>query len=159
MVISAVGSVDTMPRPPASTSPLWKVFHLVSRLDLALLRATKGRRSFVTKAPTLVLHHVGRKSGQARTSPLLFLDDAPDLVIVASKGGADAHPAWYHNLMAMPTAEVELPGRQRRTVAPRLADDAERAAFWPRLVAMYPDYADYATYTERTIPVIVLEPA
>lgn len=148
-----------MPKPPASTSPLWRVFHLASRLDLALLRATKGRRSFVTKAPTLVLHHVGRKSGQARTSPLLFLDNAPDLVIVASKGGTDRNPAWYHNLMAMPTAEVELPGQERRAVRPRLACDTERAVLWPRLVAMYPDYADYATYTDRTIPVVVLEPA
>lgn len=148
-----------MPKPPASTSPLWKLVHLVSRLDLALLRATKGRRSFVTNAPTLVLHHVGRRSGQARTSPLLFLDDSPDLVIVASKGGTDRNPDWYHNLMAMPIAEVELPGRQRRAVAPRLATDTERADLWPRLVAMYPDYADYASYTDRTIPVVVLEPA
>lgn len=147
-----------MPKPPPSASPLWKALHLGTRLDLLLLRATKGRRSFVSKAPTLVLHHVGRRSGQVRTSPLLLLDNPPDMVIVASKGGADAHPAWYHNLMAMESAEVELPGRERRRVRPRLASDTERTKLWPRLVAMYPDFADYATYTDRRIPVVLLAP-
>ena len=148
-----------MPKPPPSTSPVWRVVQLVSRLDTALLRATKGRRSLVSSAPTLVLHHVGRRSGQPRTTPLIYLDDRSDLVIVASKRGADRHPAWYHNLMAMPTAEVELRDRARRRVRPRLASDAERERLWPRLVAVYADYATYATYTDRTIPVVVLEPA
>ncbi|MEV4020546.1 nitroreductase/quinone reductase family protein [Nonomuraea angiospora] len=81
------------------------------------------------------------------------------MVIVASKGGVGAHPARFHNLMAMETTEVELPGGERRRVRPRLAEGEERAALWGRLVAMYKPYADYATYTERQIPVVVLEPA
>jgi deazaflavin-dependent oxidoreductase (nitroreductase family) len=71
----------------------------------------------------------------------------------------DKHPAWFHNLMAMDVAEVELPGGERRRVKPRVAEGSEREALWPRLVGIYGPYADYATYTERTIPVVVLEPA
>ena len=107
----------------------------------------------------LLLDHVGRKSGQARTNPLIYLDDAPRLIIVASKGGVDAHPAWFHNLMAMKTTQVELPGGERRRVRPRIAEGEERAALWERLVAHFQPYATYATYTERQIPVVVLEPA
>ncbi len=147
-----------MPAPPPSTSRFWKVFGLVTRLDLALIRATKGKRSIITRAPTLVLHHVGRQSGQARTTPLIYLDRAPELVVVASKGGTDRHPAWFHNVTAMSTTEVELPGGERRTVRPRVANPEEKAELWPQLVALYPDYATYQTYTDRDIPVVVLEP-
>ena len=148
-----------MPPPPPSSSPFWRVFALVTRLDTLLLRASGGRRSLVTRAPTLVLHHVGRKSGRARTTPLIFLDRSLGLVIVASKGGADRHPDWFHNLVAMPRTEVELPGGEKRSVRPRVASTEEKAELWPDLVAAYPDYATYATYTERDIPVVVLEPA
>ncbi len=71
----------------------------------------------------------------------------------------DAHPAWFHNLTAMTTTEVELPGGEHRQVRPRVAEGTERARLWERAVQIYPPYATYATYTERTIPVVVLEPA
>lgn len=148
-----------MPAPPPSTSPFWKVFGLVTKLDRALLRATKGRRSFVSRSPTLVLHHVGRKSGEARATPLIYLDRDPDLVIVASKGGTDKNPAWFHNLTAMATTEVELPGGERRTVRPHVASPEEKAELWPQLVALYSDYATYQSYTDRDIPVVVLQPS
>lgn len=99
-------------------------------------------------------------AGRASRAPirLIYLDDDPDLVVVASKGGTDTHPAWFHNLMAMPETEVELPGGARRRVRPRVADGAERERLWARLVQIYRPYAAYATYTEREIPVVVLEP-
>jgi deazaflavin-dependent oxidoreductase (nitroreductase family) len=106
----------------------------------------------------LLLHHIGRRSGKARTTPLLYLDDKPNLVVVASKGGTDTHPAWFHNLTGMDSTEIELPGRQRRRVRPRVAESAERDALWPRLVELYEPYADYATYTNRRIPVVILTP-
>jgi deazaflavin-dependent oxidoreductase (nitroreductase family) len=134
------------------------VFRFATRLDAYLLRATGGRRSFISRAPTLVLHDVGRRSGQERVTPLIYLDSPPNLVIVASKGGTDRHPAWFHNLMAMTTALVDLPGGISRTVRPRVAGSEEKADLWPRLVELFPDYATYATYTERDIPVVVLEP-
>ncbi|APU14731.1 deazaflavin-dependent oxidoreductase, nitroreductase family [Actinoalloteichus sp. GBA129-24] len=125
-----------------------------------MFRKTKGRRGGTfLGAPVLLLDHVGRKTGQARTNPLIYLDDAPNLVIVASKGGIDVHPAWFHNLMAAPTTEVELPGGVRRRVRARVAEGEERAALWPRVVAQYKPYADYARRTERILPVVVLEPA
>lgn len=150
-----------MPKPPVATSPYWKLHRRMAQLNTALFRRTRGRVGgrFLGGAPVLLLEHVGRRSGQARTSPLIYLDDAPRLVVVASKGGTDTHPAWFHNLMAMPTTEVQLPGGERRRVRPRVAEGAERAALWDRLVAVYRPYADYATRTERQIPVVVLEPA
>ena len=149
-----------MPKPPAPTSRYWKLQRQLARLNTFLFRKTAGKvgGSYFGGAPVLLLRHVGRKSGQARTSPLIFLDDSPRLVIVASKGGVDAHPAWFHNLMAMATTEVELPGGDHRRVRPRVAAGAERAGLWERLVAIYKPYATYATYTEREIPVVVLEP-
>ena len=148
-----------MPKPPPSSSPYWKLHRLLPRINEVLFRRTRGRvGGKFLGAPVLLLDHVGRKSGQARTNPLIYLDDAPRLVVVASKGGTDTHPAWFHNLMAMETTEVELPGGDRRRVRPRVAEGDERAVLWERLVAVYRPYANYATYTERRIPVVVLEP-
>ncbi|WP_214400901.1 nitroreductase/quinone reductase family protein [Pseudonocardia lacus] len=149
-----------MPKAPRPDSPYWTLHRQFARLNTAVFRATRGRFGAGFRgSPVLLLDHVGRRSGQARTSPLIYLDDAPDLVIVASKGGTDAHPAWFHNLMAADTAEVELPGGLRRKVRPRVAEGAERDALWPRLVEVYRPYATYQSYTERRIPVVVLEPA
>lgn len=149
-----------MSKPPSADSPFWKVFHAATRLNVALFRASGGRvGGRIGVAPVLLLHHVGRQSGKDRTAPLLYLDDAPNIVVVASKGGTDTHPAWFHNLMAMDSTEVELPGRHRRRVRPRAAEPAERDALWPRLVELYKPYADYATYTNRRIPVVILAPA
>ena len=150
-----------MPKPPAPTSPFWKFQRQLARFNTFLFRKTGGKvgGSFFGGAPVLLLNHVGRKSGQSRTSPLIYVDDSPRLVVIASKGGVDAHPAWFHNLMAMATTEVELPGGERRRVRPRVAEGAERARLWERAVAVYKPYAAYATYTEREIPVVVLEPS
>lgn len=150
-----------MPKPPAPTSPFWKLQRQLARFNTFLFRKTGGKvgGSFFGGAPVLLLNHVGRKSGQSRTSPLIYVDDSPRLVVIASKGGVDAHPAWFHNLMAMATTEVELPGGERRRVRPRVAEGTERARLWERAVAVYKPYAAYATYTEREIPVVVLDPA
>src|SRR3954471_11763000 len=150
--------VDTMPRTPKSSSPFWKVVNAGARANVAIYRASGGRfGAHIGKAPVLLLHHVGRKSGKARVAPVLYLDDGDRLVVVASKGGTDKNPAWFHNLMANPETEVEV-GRDRRRVLARRAEGEEREALWPRLVEIYSDYADYQTYTDRLIPVVVLEP-
>jgi deazaflavin-dependent oxidoreductase (nitroreductase family) len=111
----------------------------------------------MARAPVLLLHHVGRKTGTARVTPVLFLADGSRLVIVGSKGGASADPAWVANLMAQPVTTVEV-GRRRVRVRARRAGEAERAKYWPRLVEIYPSYATYQDRTERVIPVLVLEP-
>jgi deazaflavin-dependent oxidoreductase (nitroreductase family) len=106
----------------------------------------------------LLLDHVGRKSGRRRTTPLLYLADSSDLVVVASRGGSDWMPAWWLNLKSTPRATVTF-GRTRRDVIAREASPGERAALWPRLLAAHPDYALYEKRTSRKIPVIILSPA
>jgi deazaflavin-dependent oxidoreductase (nitroreductase family) len=148
-----------MPKPPPADSPFWKAFEVVTSINTKLFRLTNGRigGSF-GKAKILLLHHVGAKSGKERVSPLLYLADGDRLVIVASKGGTNKNPAWFYNLMANPDTLVEL-AREKRKVHARKANDEERAELWPRLVDMYKSYADYQTYTDRQIPLVILDRA
>ncbi len=105
----------------------------------------------------LLLTTSGRKSGQRRTTPLLYLQDAESFVIVASNGGSDRHPGWCLNLRANPVAEVQI-GRTKRAVRAEEADENERQRLWPLLVTMYSRYEQYQQGTERKIPVVLLRP-
>jgi F420H(2)-dependent quinone reductase len=107
--------------------------------------------------PMLLLEHVGARSGRRRTSPLAYLRDGDDLVIVASKGGHPRHPAWFHNLRAYPDTMVQV-GSRRRPVRARVATGDERARLWPKVVAMYSGYRSYQERTAREIPLVILEP-
>jgi deazaflavin-dependent oxidoreductase (nitroreductase family) len=108
--------------------------------------------------PICLLEHRGRKTGRLRTTPLVFLEDGDRVVVVASQAGRPEHPMWYLNLLADPDVTVQV-GRRRRAMRARVADDAERAELWPRLVALYADYDSYQSWTNRVIPVVVLDPA
>lgn len=150
----------SVPKPPPADSFFWTLFHAATRLNIALFRASAGHvGGRICGAPVLLLHHVGRRSGRARTTPLLYLSDDPDVVVVASKGGTDTHPSWFHNLTAMDSTEIELPDHRRLRVRPRVAEPTEREALWPRLVELYSGWADYASYANRAIPVVILTPA
>jgi deazaflavin-dependent oxidoreductase (nitroreductase family) len=105
----------------------------------------------------LLLDHVGAKSGKKRTSPLLYVEDGADVVIIASKGGFPKHPAWYHNLMANPDTTVQI-GSEVRPVYARVARPEERERLWEMADASYSGYADYRARAEREIPLVVLEP-
>ncbi len=105
----------------------------------------------------VLLHLIGRKSGKPRPTPLLYMKDGEDLVIVASFYGSPGHPAWYHNLMANPECDVRE-GRRRYRVRARTATPEEREKLWPRLVDLYPGYAVYQSRTDREIPVVILSP-
>ena len=107
--------------------------------------------------PTLLLDHIGARSGTRRTTPLLYIDDPPNVVIVASKGGFPRHPAWYHNLVAHPDTEVQI-GSEHRAVRARLATEPERDRLWPRAVKAYSGYRDYQRRAGRMIPLVILEP-
>ena len=107
--------------------------------------------------PVLLLDHVGRKSGTKYTTPLLYLADGENLVVVASQGGMQKNPQWYLNLKAQPDTQVQIKA-ELRPVRARVADEEERAVLWPRLVELYADFASYQTWTDRVIPVMVLEP-
>lgn len=106
----------------------------------------------------LLLDHVGAKSATKRTTPLLYVKDGEDVVIVASKGGFPKHPAWYHNLMANPDTTVQI-GSEHRTVHARVAAPEERDRLWALAVKAYRGYDDYAARSKgREIPLVVLEP-
>jgi deazaflavin-dependent oxidoreductase (nitroreductase family) len=149
-------------RTPSSSSPVWKAVNGFTRLHTAAYRALGGRFvGRVGRAPMLLLHHKGAKSGTERVTPLIYLEDGPRLVVVASKGGTDRHPAWFHNLMAHPDTTVEV-GRERRPVRARTATPEERERLWPRAVEIYGAYEDYRRQADevgREIPIVVLDPA
>jgi deazaflavin-dependent oxidoreductase (nitroreductase family) len=107
--------------------------------------------------PTLLLTTTGRRSGKTRTMPLIYGESGGSYVIVASKGGAPKHPAWYLNLDALPEVGVQV-GTERFTAKARTASGAERQRLWAQMAGIYPPYLDYQNKTDREIPVVVLDP-
>ena len=124
-----------------------------------LYRATGGivGRRIPGLPPMLLLDHVGAKSAKRRTTPLVYLEDGDDIVIVASKGGSPRHPAWFHNLKANPETTVQV-GTRKILVRARVANQEERRRLWPKVVDLYSGYADYQERTKREIPLVILEP-
>jgi deazaflavin-dependent oxidoreductase (nitroreductase family) len=105
--------------------------------------------------PILLLTTTGRKSGKKRTMPLVYLQDGDDIVIIASNGGSDRHPAWWLNLKDKPEAEVQV-GRDAKSVTAEKATGEERDRLWRQVVEMYKGYDEYRQMTEREIPVVIL---
>jgi deazaflavin-dependent oxidoreductase (nitroreductase family) len=152
-----VPNLGRLLKPPQSGSPLWRLLNVYSNLNVLLYRLTGGRvGGRMGRAPVLLLHHRGRKSGNPRVTPVLFLADRTRLVIVGSKGGTSRHPAWFGNLIAQPDTTVEV-ARRKIAVRARVATESERAEYWPRLVEMYPSYSVYQERTDRSLPIVVLE--
>ena len=119
---------------------------------------TDGEVGYLWNGATcLILHTTGRVSGETRKSALICGFDGDTPVIVASKGGAPTHPAWYANLVANPTVTVQLRGDTFAAVA-RTCDGPERDRLWKIMTAVWPSYDEYATRTTRMIPVVGLEP-
>ncbi|HXA43253.1 MAG TPA: nitroreductase family deazaflavin-dependent oxidoreductase [Candidatus Solibacter sp.] len=109
----------------------------------------------------LLLTSLGARSGERRTTPVMYHPDNGNMVIVASKGGEPEHPGWYYNLMANPEAEVEVAtpeGLRTIPVRAREAEGAERERIWADRVAIAPTFGEYQRKTSRRIPVIILEP-
>ncbi|MGO9898598.1 MAG: nitroreductase family deazaflavin-dependent oxidoreductase [Solirubrobacteraceae bacterium] len=150
-----------MPTPPPYPPQGFrrKFVNAFSNANVTVYRLTRGRvGGKVGGAPVLLLDHVGRKTGRRRTTPLIYMEDGADLVIVAARAGADTTPTWWLNLKANPATTV-LIGSQHRKVVARQATGEEKQRLWPRLVESYGDYAVYQKRTERDIPVIILGPA
>ncbi|MFN2612959.1 MAG: nitroreductase family deazaflavin-dependent oxidoreductase [Solirubrobacterales bacterium] len=148
-----------VPDAPQSDSPFWKFWNVGTRLHTAAYKLSHGRIGGTSAgAPVALVEHVGRRSGKHRTSPLICQPDGENLVVIASKGGVEKHPAWYHNLMADPETDAWWEGRKRRVRA-RVAEGEERERLWEKMVAVYGPYKHYQRRTERQIPVVVLEPA
>jgi deazaflavin-dependent oxidoreductase (nitroreductase family) len=105
----------------------------------------------------LLLDHVGARSAVKRSTPLVYIRDGENVVVVGSKGGHPRHPAWFHNLTANPDATIQI-GVSRHAVRARVADPSERARLWPKALETYPGYAGYQERTAREIPLVILEP-
>lgn len=107
-------------------------------------------------APLLLLHSKGAKSGQTRVNPMMYRPVDGAFAVFASFAGAPTNPAWYHNLLANPDAEIEV-GTETVPVRARIIDDAKRDEIWEAQKRDYPGFADYEAKTDRTIPVVLLE--
>jgi deazaflavin-dependent oxidoreductase (nitroreductase family) len=137
----------------------WPLLRRLMGGHAAIYRASHGLigHRFPGAPPTLLLDHVGAKSGARRMSPLVYGEDGQNLVLVASKGGYPKNPAWFHNLVANPDTSVQV-GSQRRNVRARIADGEERSRLWKLMIGVYGGYEDYQKRTEREIPLVILEP-
>ncbi len=120
--------------------------------------ATKGAEAAKLRGrPVIVLTSVGARTGQLRKTALMRVEHDGVYAVVASQGGALKHPVWYHNLKANPHVELQ-DGSTKRDYVAREASGDEKAVWWERAVATWPDYATYQTRTARQIPVFVLDP-
>lgn len=147
------------PATPAPGSIGLKLLNVMTSANSLIYKLSGGRfAAAMGKAPILLLHHRGRRSGKERTTPVLYLRRGEDLVIVGSRAGSDATPAWWLNIKAAGRASVTI-ARDTQDVTVRRATADEERELWPELVAMYPDYDVYKGRTSRKLPVIVLEPA
>jgi deazaflavin-dependent oxidoreductase (nitroreductase family) len=125
-----------------------------------LLKVTGGRRGwFVADMPVLELTTIGRISGRSRSTMLTTpLQEGTTIVVVASRGGDDTHPAWFLNLRENPAVEVSLQGKPREAMTARVATAEERTRMWPLVTADHQQYADYQERTSREIPLVLIEP-
>ncbi|MEV4619555.1 nitroreductase family deazaflavin-dependent oxidoreductase [Asanoa sp. NPDC049573] len=130
-----------------------------ARKQVELFESTSGAEGNTFGGrPIIVLTSVGARTGKIRKTPLMRVEHDGEYAVVASQGGAPTHPVWYHNLVAHPRVELQ-DGAVRGDYTAREVTGDERAVWWQRAVAAWPDYADYQTKTDRIIPVFVLTPA
>jgi len=142
-----------------SPDRLWPILRRLVALHVLAYRATRGRfgHRMPGTPPMLLLEHTGARSGVTRTTPLGYIADGENLVIVASKGGHPRNPSWFHNLRAHPDVTVQV-GARRAAVRARVADSHERARLWPAVLEAYAGYEGYQRRTSREIPLVILEP-
>ena len=124
---------------------------------MAEFRETGGTAGgFFEDKTLLILHTTGAKSGKHRENPLVTIEDDGKLIIVASKGGADTHPAWYYNLVANPDVEVEF-GTERFSTKAVVTEEPERTELYEKMEAEYAFFTEYKQKAARVIPVITVD--
>ncbi len=134
------------------------VLRAAGKLNVPVYRLSKGRLfNKVGRAPVLLLNTTGRRSGQPRTAPVVYLGDGENVVVIGSNAGNVNEPAWSYNLKANGDAEIEI-GSKRSPVRARIAEGEEREQLWRRMNSTYAGFDDYAERTSRDIAVFVLEP-
>ena len=138
----------------------WMALNVANKVDPYLMRGSRGLLKVPSGVPTVLLTHMGAKSGKKRTTPLVYFSDQDNVVLIASQTGKPRHPAWYHNLMANPEVELWTRGRGGAYRA-READGEARKRLWDLATNLYPGYDDYqrrADAAGRRIPVLLCEP-
>jgi len=129
-----------------------------AREQVELYESSGGTKGLTLRGkPVIILTTKGAKSGRLRKIPLMRVEHQGSYAVVASQGGAPKHPVWYYNLAAHPRVELQDGPAKQDMTARELAGE-EKAAWWERAVAAWPDYAGYQKRTDREIPVFVLEP-
>ena len=146
--------VERLNAPSTTTLIKW-----MSKAQTWIFKKTNGKLGdkFLRGAEVGILTTIGRKSGEPRESPLLFLQEGRRIVLVASQGGRATNPMWYLNLSANPKVTFRTK-RGLYELTARTATDEERDEYWPKLDAMYADFANYRSYTERQIPIVICDP-
>jgi F420H(2)-dependent quinone reductase len=140
-----------------STTSAWALKSF-GKLNIPLYRASGGRLfGQIAGTPVLLLTTVGRRSGQPRTAPMVYLADRERMIVIGSNAGHKTEPAWSLNLEANPAAEVEV-GSKRLKVTARIAEGDERAKLWRKMNEQYGGFDDYDARTTREIRVFVLDP-
>jgi deazaflavin-dependent oxidoreductase (nitroreductase family) len=152
-----------MPRPAervALTMPLLGEYEpstsARARTQAETFEASNGAEANTLRGvPIILITSIGAKTGKLRKTPLMRVEHDGQYAIVASQGGAPTHPVWYHNIVKHPHVELQ-DGADRADYDARLVEGDERALWWERAVAVWPDYAEYQKKTDREIPVFVL---
>jgi F420H(2)-dependent quinone reductase len=127
-----------------------------ARRQAETFEASNGAKANTLRGvPIILITSVGAKTGKLRKTPLMRVEHDGQYAIVASQGGAPTHPVWYHNVVKNPHVELQ-DGADRADYDAHLAEGDERAVWWDRAVAVWPDYANYQKKTERQIPVFIL---
>jgi deazaflavin-dependent oxidoreductase (nitroreductase family) len=133
----------------------WMQHRMNARMNRKVRR---GRGKFMSM-DVLILHTVGRRSGQQRETPVAWFADGEDDRLIVASGGGSQHPDWYVNLMAhADRATIELPGRETMPVTPHRLDGADREQAWQRIAAAQPRIAKYQSKSDREYPVVRLSP-
>ena len=122
--------------------------------DFRASRSATGRP--MDGRPLLLLTTTGARSGQHRTTPMMFIRDGDQLLVIASNAGAPRHPDWYHNLVAHPRVTIEV-GAETYDATARVLEGSERQRLWESITRQYPFFADHQAKVSRQIPVVVLE--
>jgi len=153
-------AMSAKPPPKGLNSPrTTTIIKWMSRVQSFLYKKTGGKigGTFLQGAPVALLTTVGRKSGEPRVSPLLYLREGDRVILIASKGGAATNPLWYLNLKANPAVSIQIKDEVLHLTA-RDATEGERTHYWPKMAAMYSSFDDYQSWTDRVIPVVICEP-
>ena len=149
---------DVKPFKESQLPAIRKVIALTSKFQAGVFRMTKGRlMNTFLGGPVCLVTMTGAKSGKTRRLPLIHIAHGENKLLVASSGGMPKNPVWYYNIVAHPEIQIMADGEEK-TYRARQVDDEEKAALWPVLLAVYPDFDEYQARTDRNIPVFNCEP-